>query len=188
MPYAEEKSDGIIIFETISGDSVKTMFSKSLKEFAHTLDDKFSFKISPLATEEEIKALINSSKMDKVRLIKYGSPKDHIDKPFAKEERIFFNPVGKFRDRVIKMLFLGHMNSFEIATLDEFNADDLKVQFKTKEGNPKTIGIKNVMGTRLTVVINEHPNLELDAGNLPTKDSLLTIITEECENLIEKLK
>ncbi len=181
IPYGNDITYGLIIFENIGISGVKTLLMPKLKEFAKTIDENGSFHADPIAPMEYINRLFAESSIKKLALIKYFE-EDHADELCEKEERIFFHPRFNNLPQILHSMVVNRtLTGTGIGQIDGFEPDDLKIVFNF-HGRDKTIGINNLDSLGFAEYINENDGLIFDEGKLPTDDSLETIMLKTLES------
>lgn len=193
-----ECNRGVIILQSIGRSGIKVVIEKKLRQFLNTIDSKFKINIGAIVPRTYINHFFNSAELKTIRLIRYNIPDDIAERiglnlgTQATEERIIKYPEGFVMNKraALDEWLEGKRMYDSVVQLPDFDADDIKLEFKTGRSTTKTISLKNVDNLIITeditdevTLIDGHPGFESLKGsmNLAAKEYLILmgLIVEE---------
>lgn len=173
-------TNAVAIFQTISGDGVKTLFSDSFNSYLKRVNASLNLSFGALYPKEFIKSYLREGKLTRINMIQYRIPDDiaeriGVNKGVKKSKQILsiVNPIGFIERKRLQLeeCLQGQCSYTKIIELPDFDYDDLRLVFRIGENN-KTISMKNLDKVVLTEDITDE--VALDGGN-PTKESIIGI-------------
>ncbi len=168
---------GVITLQSIGRFGIKTVLHKKLDYYIKGIDNNLRISMGTIVPKIYMERFLNNGILQSVRLIRNGIPDDFADRygvdRGAKdiiEERIIRKPRGFIGHKIddIRACMSGNKRYDEIIQIDDFEIDDLKLDFKMGY-KTKTISMKNLDNLVASEDITENVILE---NGIPTFESL----------------
>lgn len=173
--------NAVIILQTMSVYGMKLSLQKRLQECLTQIDSKLQLVMRAIAPKEYIDRYFENGILKKIRMIRYEIPTDESDKlgiaygvRRTREERIIHSPLGfmERKRREIQECLAGQRSYTEIIELEDFEYDELKLEFSLGETN-KTFDLKDMN----SLVVNEDiTNKVKQEGGHPVYSDLKKIM------------
>ena len=172
-----EYTGGVITLQSIGRFGIKTVLHRKLNEYIKNINSNLRVTMGTIVPKVYMERFLNEGVLQSIRLVRYGIPDDDaerygIDKGVKNiiEERVIRKPRGFIRHKMddIRACMNGSKSYDEIVQIDNFEIDDLKLDFKMGH-RTKTISMKNLDNLIATEDITD--NVELENGN-PVFESL----------------
>lgn len=184
---------GVVVFQTEGRYGMKTNFIKRLKKFLNQNYNGIKIETSPMIPFQFVNTIMNSGSLKRIRFLRYVAPADTNQRLGAndgieiKEERIFSNLAGvieRRRDAIIGFI-AGRNGIREIANLDDFDYDELRMEFNIG-GSTKTLNITNL--DRLVITMELKPEELVIVDGHPTHNSLRQLIEQNAYDYLEAVR
>lgn len=184
---------GIVAFQTEGRYGMKTNFIKRLKTFLNDNYTGIKLETRPIVPIQFVNNIMNKGILRKIKLLKYETPADTNQRLGAnegviiKEERIFSNLVGVIeRKRAAIIGFItGKNNIREIINLDDFNYDELRMEFNVG-GRSKTLNFSNLDRIVITIDVEEEELIIKDGH--PTHESIEQLIEQNAYDYLQAVR
>lgn len=184
VPECDEgTTTGVAIFQTLSGNGIKSIFDDYFKTYVKKIDIGLTVSFGALYPKEFIKSYMRDGRLAKINMIQYCVPNDIADRigmdrgvKRSRQIMTITNPIG-FVDRnkyKIEECLQGKRPYDKIVEFPDFDYDDLKLVFNVG-GKNKTISMKNIEKTIVSEDITKR--VSKDGGN-PEKESIIMLFEE----------
>lgn len=176
-------TEGIVLAQSLGRNGITSIIKKKFNEYIRQLDNQLRVVLNPIVPRQYMERLLSEGVLKTIRLISYGIPDDDadrygVDRGASKviRERVIRKPTGFIRNKYEQIMecFRGQRAYDSIIELDDFEIDDLKMEFSLGKRN-KTISMRGLDD----LVINEDITDDVIVENgHPKFDSLCKVMTE----------
>lgn len=176
-------TEGIVLVQSLGRNGIASLIKKKFNDYIRALDSQLRVVLNPIIPRQYMNRLLNDGVLKAVRLVSYGISDDDADRYGLDrgvnrivQERVFRSPVGFLRnryDRIIQCIN-GEITYDAIVELDDFEIDDLKLEFSFGKRN-KTISMRGL--DRLSVNEDVTEDVEIINGH-PTFESLCEVMRD----------
>lgn len=176
-------TSGVITLQSIGRSGIKTVLHRKLNEYIKSINGNLRFVMGTIVPKVYMEKFLNDGILQSLRLVRYGIPNDDADRYGVDrgvkniiEERVIKKPRGFLRRKMddIKSCMNGNKRYDEIVKIDDFEIDDLKLDFKMGH-RTKTISMKNL--DNLIAAEDITDDIDLVNGS-PTFESLCIVMEE----------
>lgn len=184
--YMDTKDQALILLQTQGKYGIKSQLELQLSNYISSLDSSYVLKFGKVVPKTYIRNYLENGIIKKLKLYNYNIPNDKVDSygiiPTDKRKcecRIISSPEG-FTQRIIHNItecLNGNRMYCDIVELDDFEIDDLKVEFAVR-GKKKTISLKNIDSVVVSIDISD--DVDTKGGN-PLKESIKSIFIDYAE-------
>lgn len=184
-----EINKGIILLQTIGNSGMKTGLQRKIQECFEQLDTGFIPVWGQILPKAYIDRFFKEGVLQKIRMIRYEIPQDVSDKvginygvKQTREERVIVRPMGflERKTRELSEWAAGQRSYTNIIEIDDFEYDDLKLEFKLGKLN-KVISLNDTTGLKVNEDITQ--SVKMQGGN-PEYDSLKMVMTESAREYL----
>lgn len=185
-----EINSAVIILQTMGVYGMKISMQRHLQRCLTDICPEFQLIMRPVAPKEYIDRYFNNGILKKIRMIRYEIPQDESNKiginygvKQTKEERIIHKPLGfmERKKRALQEWFAGQRSYTEIIELDDFEYDDLRLEFSLGDTN-KTFKL----GDMNSLIVNEDITNEVkQKGGHPIYSSLKPIMEKTAKEYLK---
>ncbi len=178
---------GVITFQSLGRNGITTLMKKRIDSYLRSINPNLRVVMGAIVPRVYMERYLNDGILQSLRLIRYVIPDEMaerlgVDNNGVKgmiEERVIRKPRGFIRHRIddIKACMAGTKRFDEIVSIEDFEIDDLKLDFKLGKRS-KTISMRNLDNIIAAEDITD--DVESDNGN-PIFDSLTEIMKETAE-------
>lgn len=172
---------GLILLQTIGNSGMKMGLQKEIQKCFDKLDIGYAPLWGQILPKAYIDKFFKEGMLQKIRMVRYDIPED-ISKRIGinygvkqtREERIIVKPMGflERRQKEISEWMNGQRNCTNIIEIDDFEYDDLKLEFKLGKLN-KVISLNDTTGLKVNEDITECVRMQ---GGNPQFDSLKKVM------------
>lgn len=176
-----EVNKGIILLQTTGNMGIKSILQKKLNECFSANEIDASVLLGQILPKTYIDNYFKNGNLQKIRMIRYEIPEDvsegygiNYGVKQTREERTICRPVGFLERKRVQLSewMAGQRSCTEIIEVDDFEYDDLKLEFKLGRVN-KTISLSDTRNIK----VNEDITDVVDTrGGNPVYDSLVEIL------------
>lgn len=175
----------IFITQTQGVYGVKTQLEYAFATYIRGKNKSMVLHFGPVYPRAYVEKFLNNGTLKKMKLFRYNIPNELADRygvipgtkgRGAQQEIVLSSPLGFSRRKIeeIRECIRGTRTYNQIVEIDEFEYDDLKLEFKLGKKN-KTISLKNL--DKIVVSEDITDMVVLQNGN-PTKESIIPIMRE----------
>ena len=185
-----EINSAVIILQTMGVYGMKISMQRHLQRCLTDICPELQLIMRPVAPKEYIDRYFNNGILKKIRMIRYEIPQDESNKiginygvKQTKEERIIHKPLGfmERKKRALQEWFAGQRSYTEIIELDDFEYDDLRLEFSLGDTN-KTFKL----GDMNSLIVNEDITNEVkQKGGHPIYSSLKPIMEKTAKEYLK---
>lgn len=181
-----EYASGVIILQSTGRNGIKKVMFRRLNEYIKKVDNNFRCYMGAIVPKVYMERYLNNGILRSIRLIRYSIPNDVADSygidrgiKDVVEERVIRKPRGFLKRNIdaIKSCMNGDKRYDEIIQIDDFEVDDLKLDFRMGS-RTKTISMKNLDNIVASDDVTDDVVLE---NGSPTFDSLCKVMQETGE-------
>lgn len=184
---------GVVVFQTEGRYGMKTNFIQRLRKFLNNNYNGIKIETSPMVPFQFVNTIMNNGSLKRIRFLRYVAPADTNQRLGVnegiriKEERIFSNLAGVIERRrdAIMGFITGRNGIREIANLDDFDYDELRMEFNIG-GSTKTLNITNM--DRLVITMELSPEDLVIVDGHPTHNSLRQLIERNAYDYLEAVR
>lgn len=174
-------NSAVIILQTMGVYGMKLSLQRHLQKCLTDISPELQLNMRAIAPKEYVDRYFNNGILKKIRMIRYEIPEDESNKmginygvKQTKEERIIHKPLG-FMERKKKEFeewFLGQRSYAQIIEFEDFDYDDLKLEFSLGSTN-KTFNLRDMN----SLVVNEDISDKVNQkGGHPMYSSLKPVM------------
>lgn len=178
-----EYTEGIVLTQSLGRNGITSTIKKKFNQYIKELDSQLRVVMNPIMPRQYMERILNNGVLKTVRLISFGIPDDDaekygIDRGARRviQERVIRKPTGFARnkyDRIMECI-RGERAYNTIVELDDFEIDDLKMEFSFGKRN-KTISMRGL--DRLVVNEEVTDDVIIENGH-PTFASICNVMRE----------
>lgn len=178
-----EYTEGIVLTQSLGRNGITSTIKKKFNQYIKELDSQLRVVMNPIMPRQYMERILNDGVLKTVRLISFGIPDDDaekygIDRGARRviQERVIRKPTGFARnkyDRIMECI-RGERAYNTIVELDDFEIDDLKMEFSFGKRN-KTISMRGL--DRLVVNEEVTDDVIIENGH-PTFVSICNVMRE----------
>ena len=176
-------NSAVIILQTMGNFGMKMSMQRHLQKCLTDVSPEFHLSMREIAPKEYIDRYFNNGILKKIRMIRYEIPEDESEKiginygvKQTKEERIIHKPLGfmEHRKKEFDEWFAGQRSYTNIIEFDDFEYDDLKLEFSVGSTN-KTFNLSDMQNLVVSEDITEKVT---QIGGHPFYEDLKSIMYE----------
>lgn len=178
-----EYTEGIVLTQSLGRNGITSIIKKKFNEYIRNIDNQFRIVLNPIVPRQYMERILNEGILKTIRLISFEVPDDDADRYGIDrgarrviQERVIRRPTGFVQNKYERIMqcLRGERAYSTIIELDDFEIDDLKMEFSLGKRN-KTISMRGLDN----LVINEDvtDSVEIKNGH-PTFESLCSVMKE----------
>lgn len=187
-----ETEHGIIMFQSIGVNTVKTIFCNKLEKYFKDNFGGYKITIGQITKYDYVNNILNKGILKSIKMIKFEIPKDRAEQlginsgvETTYEEIIIRNPIGfieRKKENILRFI-KGQSTLNSIIQLDDFEYNNLSFEFKVGNSS-KTLNLQHIDSLKITEDITER--ISLLKGH-PTKSSMIPIFKETAEEYLKEM-
>ena len=176
-------TEGVVLIQSLGRNGITSIIKKKFNEYIKEIDQQLRLVFNPVIPRVYMERLVTRGELKKIRLVSYGINDDDaerfgVDRGTTKivQERVLKSTGGFIRDKLDRIMQCvhGEITYNDIIQLDDFEIDDLKLEFTIGSRN-KTVSMKGLD----QLVINEDVTSDVVVENgHPTFASLCNVMKE----------
>lgn len=178
-----EYTEGIVLTQSLGRNGITSIIKKKFNEYIRNIDNQFRIVLNPIVPRQYMERILNEGILKTIRLISFEVPDDDADRYGIDrgarrviQERVIRRPTGFVQNKYERIMqcLRGERAYNTIIELDDFEIDDLKMEFSLGKRN-KTISMRGLDN----LVINEDvtDSVVIKNGH-PTFESLCSVMKE----------
>ena len=177
---------GVITFQSLGRNGITTLMKKRIDGYLRSINPNLRVVMGAIVPKVYMDRYLNDGILQSLRLIRYAIPDEMTERLGVDngvkgmiEERVIKKPRGFIRHKIddIRSCMLGTKRFDEIVSIENFEIDDLKLDFKLGKRS-KTISMRNLDNIIAAEDITDE--VDNDNGN-PVFESLAEIMRETAE-------
>ncbi len=176
-------TEGIVLTQSLGRNGITSIIKKKFNEYIKNLDNQLRIVLNPIVPRQYMERILNNGVLKTIRLISFGIPDDDadrygVDRGVRKliQERVIRKPTGFVRNKYERIMecLQGERTYNTIIELDDFEIDDLKMEFSLGKRN-KTISMR---GLDSLIINGDVTNVVRTENGHPIFESLCIVMKE----------